>query len=95
MPKPKFLRGRDALVWSREYSHTDAERCNCELLEQTLAHLGSKRMVVGHTIQPDGINGACDNKVLRCAATTSACHVYLWYSGACKPALQLLKQFCS
>jgi hypothetical protein len=65
--KPWFLRGRDALVWSREYSHTDASKCNCDLLQQTLEELGGSRMVVGHTIQSNGVNAACDNRVLRCA----------------------------
>lgn len=72
VPKPWFLKGRDALVWSRQYSHTDSTKCNCDLLQQTLEELGGSRMVVGHTIQPDGVNAACDNQVLRCARHVSA-----------------------
>lgn len=72
VPKPWFLKGRDALVWSRQYSHTDSSKCNCDLLQQTLEELGGSRMVVGHTIQPDGVNSACDNQVLRCAPLCEA-----------------------
>ena len=64
--KPRFLSGRDAVVWSREYSAEDASRCNCEALTQALAGLpGAARMVVGHTIQSGGINSACEGRVLR------------------------------
>jgi hypothetical protein len=63
--KPAALRGRDAIVWSREYSRSVEAHCKCAMLEETLSRLGAERMVVGHTIQQAGINGACDNKVLR------------------------------
>ncbi len=44
----------------------DAKRCNCTALEQALGLVpGSKRMVVGHTIQEAGINSACENRVFR------------------------------
>lgn len=66
MEKPWFLKGRDAVVWSRMYSHPDERACNCEMLQQTLEDTGASRMVVGHTIQAAGINGACNNQVLRC-----------------------------
>lgn len=64
--KPKFLSGRDAVVWSRHYSFEDHSRCDCEKLEHALKGLpGAMRMVVGHTIQQAGINAACGGKVLR------------------------------
>jgi hypothetical protein len=62
---PAFLRGRDAIVWSREYSWARPELCNCSMLQETLTRLGAERMVVGHTIQVDGVNDACDGQVLR------------------------------
>eukprot|EP00892_Ulva_mutabilis_P010785 jgi/Ulvmu1/8079/UM004_0316.1 len=65
MEKPWFLKGRDAVVWSRSYSHPEERACNCDMLQQTLEDVGARRMVVGHTIQAAGINGACDNQVLR------------------------------
>ena len=42
------------------------EKCNCAALQQALGAIpGAERMVVGHTIQAQGINTACDNKVYR------------------------------
>ncbi|KAG0627273.1 hypothetical protein M758_2G188000 [Ceratodon purpureus] len=64
---PGYLHGADALVWTRKYSDVTESRCDCELLTRCLRSIdGVKRMVVGHTIQqPVGLNGACDNKVIR------------------------------
>jgi hypothetical protein len=64
--KPKFLSGRNALVWSRHYSAHDGGRCDCEQLGQVLGRIpGAARMVVGHTIQEGGITSACQGRVLR------------------------------
>eukprot|EP00252_Welwitschia_mirabilis_P024247 TRINITY_DN7128_c0_g1_i3.p1 TRINITY_DN7128_c0_g1~~TRINITY_DN7128_c0_g1_i3.p1 ORF type:complete len:243 (+),score=57.21 TRINITY_DN7128_c0_g1_i3:650-1378(+) len=61
---PSFVRGRDAVVWLRKYS--EAMSCDCQGLEKALKSIpGAERMIVGHTIQAKGINGACGNKVLR------------------------------
>lgn len=63
---PSFLSGRQAIVWAREYSAEDRQRCECDVLEQALAKLpGAERMVVGHTIQDAGINSACNERVFR------------------------------
>lgn len=64
---PDFLHGRDALVWLRKFSNERENQCDCALLEESLNALpGSKRMVVGHTIQESvGINAVCGNKVVR------------------------------
>eukprot|EP01018_Ginkgo_biloba_P036815 Gb_09744 [translate_table: standard] len=63
---PPFLHGRDAVVWLRKYSERSEGKCECAVLEQALASIpGAKRMVVGHTIQTLGINGACGNRVIR------------------------------
>ena len=64
--KPRFLSGREAVVWARDYSVEDAARCDCAALEKALSGVpGSARLVVGHTIQSVGINSACDGKVFR------------------------------
>lgn len=64
--KPHFLSGRDAVVWSRQYSAEDGSQCDCDALQQALARLpGAVRMVVGHTIQSAGINSACGGRVVR------------------------------
>lgn len=76
--KPWFLKGRDAVVWSRSYSHPDERACNCDMLQQTLEDVGARRMVVGHTIQAAGVNGACDNQVIRCGPLASRCRCPTW-----------------
>lgn len=59
-------RGRDSVVWVRRFSHELAESCDCETLEHVLATIpGAKRMIMGHTIQMKGINGACEGKAIR------------------------------
>eukprot|EP00210_Caulerpa_lentillifera_P007541 g7204.t1 len=63
---PEFLHGRNAVVWTREYSTENPAQCNCEALEETLSSLvEAKRMIVGHTIQMNGINSACEGRVYR------------------------------
>lgn len=60
---PPYVHGKDAVVWLRKYSTSDS---HCSLLEKALASIpGAKRMIVGHTIQKLGINGACENRVIR------------------------------
>lgn len=63
---PRFLSGRKAVVWARDYSHENEEYCDCDALKDALSKVpGAKRMVVGHTIQERGINSACDGRVHR------------------------------
>lgn len=61
-----LVRGKNSLVWMRNFSHEVAEKCDCATLEHVLATIpGAKRMIMGHTIQQGGINGACGNKAIR------------------------------
>ena len=70
---PDILKGRDAVVWARDYSHEDAAACDCDALRAALRALpGAARMVVGHTIQEGGINAACGGAVLRVDVGLSA-----------------------
>ncbi|KAK1319368.1 Uncharacterized protein QJS10_CPB04g01946 [Acorus calamus] len=60
---PGFVRGREAVVWLRRFSDGV---CDCANLEAVLEMIpGAKRMVMGHTIQTAGINGACENRAVR------------------------------
>lgn len=60
---PPYVHGKDGVVWLRKYSTSES---HCTLLEKALASIpGAKRMIVGHTIQTLGINGACENRVIR------------------------------
>ena len=54
-------------VWTRAYSSEDAAP-DCKELATALTRLGAKRMVVGHTVQHQGVNSACDGKVWRIVA---------------------------
>ncbi|GAV76398.1 Metallophos domain-containing protein [Cephalotus follicularis] len=63
---PSYCRGRNAVVWLRNFSDEVAKNCDCSALEHALATIpGVKRMIMGHTIQESGINAACDNKAIR------------------------------
>ncbi|OMO50346.1 hypothetical protein COLO4_38112 [Corchorus olitorius] len=63
---PAYCKGRNAVVWLRKFSDELAKNCDCSLLEHVLATIpGAKRMIMGHTIQEIGINGACDNRAIR------------------------------
>jgi hypothetical protein len=81
--KPDFLKGRNAIVWSREYSTENEARCNCDMLLETLMQMNAKRMIVGHTIQDAGINAACSEQVIRCVPELAALGVVelaAWHS---------------
>ncbi|KAK1271510.1 hypothetical protein QJS04_geneDACA006172 [Acorus gramineus] len=60
---PGFVRGREGVVWLRRFSDGV---CDCANLEAVLGMIpGAKRMVMGHTIQRAGINGACEDRAVR------------------------------
>ncbi|KAJ6884852.1 hypothetical protein NC652_031758 [Populus alba x Populus x berolinensis] len=62
---PRYCRGGNAVVWLRKYSVVE-KNCDCSMLEHVLATVpGVKRMIMGHTIQADGINLACNNRAVR------------------------------
>jgi hypothetical protein len=61
---PAILVAEDGPVWTRAYSSEDAPP-DCSDLATVLAQLGAKRMVVGHTVQHQGVNSACDGRVWR------------------------------
>ncbi|KAK0585907.1 hypothetical protein LWI29_036118 [Acer saccharum] len=65
-PAPPYCRGRNSLIWLRKYLNELAKDCDCSALEHVLATIpGVKRMIMGHTIQEVGINGVCDDRVIR------------------------------
>jgi calcineurin-like phosphoesterase family protein len=61
---PAPLVAEDGPVWTREYS-ADPGGTDCADLGDALARLGARRMVVGHTVQNQGVNSACDGRVWR------------------------------
>ena len=45
---PDFLNGRQAVVWARNYSAENEERCDCDMLQHALSMVpGAQRMVSG------------------------------------------------
>jgi hypothetical protein len=60
----EMLMAPDSPVWTRLYSDNPDEAA-CATLEQTLRALKVERMVVGHTVQREGITSACDEQVWR------------------------------
>jgi hypothetical protein len=51
----------DRVMWTRQFSRM-VDATDCALLDQSLAILGAKRMIVAHTVQST-ITGYCDDKV--------------------------------
>ncbi|MCA9659058.1 MAG: calcineurin, partial [Myxococcales bacterium] len=49
-------------VWTRRYSSAPGPE-DCAVLDEALAAIPAKRMVVGHTVHTEGISSACDGKV--------------------------------
>ncbi len=61
---PFVLSGSESPQWTRLYS-SDPDSLACEVLEEALAGLGAKRIVMGHTRQESGIASACDSHAWR------------------------------
>lgn len=61
-PQPAWIKGKDSPVWSRIYSkNPDAQAC--AMAHQVLGMVGARRMVVGHSIQKQGITSYCDGAI--------------------------------
>jgi hypothetical protein len=60
--QPAALTSDESPVWTRAYGGSDVD---CAVLKDALGKLGAKRMVVGHTVQPQGMNAACDGALWR------------------------------
>lgn len=56
---PDILDGSDSPEWTRQYSDEPDDE-NCEVLAGVVADIGVDRVVMGHTIQEDGITSACE-----------------------------------
>jgi hypothetical protein len=76
---PPFLERDDAPMWARVYSSDPVPARACAMLEQVLAELGARRMVVGHTVQKSGISHACGQRVFRIDVGLSS-----FYGGPCQ-----------
>jgi Calcineurin-like phosphoesterase len=68
---PPALAAEDSPVWTRFYGGA-MDAAGCEVLGRVLKETGAKRLVVGHTVQKDGINGACQDRLFRIDVGLSA-----------------------
>jgi len=64
-PAPQSLTSQRAPIWVRDYSDGTPASDRCAELSRVLTALSAQRMIVGHTVQQQGINSACDGKVWR------------------------------
>lgn len=62
---PALLASEASPIWNRSYSEGEPSERSCRALERALELLKAKRMVVGHTVQKQGITSACGDKVWR------------------------------
>lgn len=62
---PSLVLNDEGPVWTRYLSAGAPGRRACAELRRVLERTGTRRMVVGHTVQKGGISSACDNKVWR------------------------------
>jgi len=62
-PNPEWVhKGCCSPTWTRIYS-VDVEDESCETLAGVLEELSAKRLIVGHSVQEEGITSYCDGKV--------------------------------
>ena len=61
-PIPEWTQEKDSPVWMRHYS-LEVDDEDCELLAEVLDRLGTKRMIVGHTVHMEEITSYCEGKV--------------------------------
>jgi hypothetical protein len=59
---PVALTADDGPAWTRALG---VETADCNALDASLTQLGAKRMVVGHTVQPNGISSLCEGTLWR------------------------------
>lgn len=59
---PEFIHTAKSPTWTRSYSD-EVEADDCQQLEEVLERLGARRMIVGHTVQEEGIGPLCDGLV--------------------------------
>jgi Calcineurin-like phosphoesterase len=68
----RALANDDSPVWTRAYGSPDVGAQTCAMLGRVLQEVGAKRLVVGHTVQKDGISQACGDRLFRIDVGLSA-----------------------
>jgi len=57
-----LFQSKNSYLWSRELAHEDVK---CKDINKKLKFFNVGKIIIGHTIQPNGINSICNNKVWR------------------------------
>lgn len=60
---PEFVAESQSPIWTRAYAGDSAEMC--EELGAVLSRLSADRLVIGHTVQKDGVTSACGGRLWR------------------------------
>jgi len=60
-----ILSDEDGPVWTRVYGGLEVDEAACQALGRVLSQVGAKRLIVGHTVQEQGINSACQERLFR------------------------------
>ncbi|PIN06457.1 Protein-tyrosine-phosphatase [Handroanthus impetiginosus] len=61
-----LVRGKKSIVWLRSFSNGLVKDSDCSILEHVLETIpGVRRLIMGHTIQKDGINAVCSSRAIR------------------------------
>ena len=68
---PAAITAETALVWTRTYGGVETPDV-CKLARQVQDRLRVRRIVVGHTVQKDGVTSICDGSVWRIDVGLSA-----------------------
>jgi hypothetical protein len=61
-PEPAYMHKGDSPTWERMFSY-EIDDEDCAVLGEVLADLGVKRLVVGHSVQEEGVNSYCGGRV--------------------------------
>ena len=62
---PPIVLDENSPIWTRVYSDGDPGAGACGMLAKTLTTIQAARMVIGHTVQKDGITSGCNGQVWR------------------------------
>ena len=61
---PGWINGGDGVFWTREPPDASEINGGCDKIKEIVEMLGVKRMVIGHTVQWQGMNSICGGKLV-------------------------------
>ena len=61
---PSWINGGNGVFWTREPPDASETNGGCEKIKKIVDLLGVERMVIGHTVQWQGMNSICDGKLV-------------------------------